>query len=217
MSCPTLERRGERGLTLVEIAISMVLLTALMLALGKVLDAGMGSYQSTSPAVTGQLAHRSVEKVVGHLSAAGIETVQVGPMPTPDGSILTFANCLGSVAGEKVWGPSNYLEWREDPEDPTDGTDNDGDGIVDEGMVVLRMDVGLPSQTTTVLARGVARHLAGEKTNGIDDNGNGHVDEKGLLVEIRERALRIHLTLVRQGKDGRPIERTARAVVAMRN
>jgi hypothetical protein len=95
--------------------------------------------------------------------------------------------------------------------------DNDGDGAVDEGMVVLLLDAGLPTQETLVLARGVARYLDGEEANGVDDNGNGYVDEKGFLIEVHEQALRLHLTLVRTGREGQLIERTARAVVAMRN
>lgn len=208
---------AERGVTLVEAAISMTVLAGLVLVLGKSLDTGLGSYRSTSPVVVEQLAHRSVEKIAARLSYAGIETLQLEPVDTPDGSVMKYQQCLGSAAGEKVWSEVNYLEWREERDDPTDGVDNDGDGAVDEGMIVLLLDAGLPTQETVVLARGVARYLQGEEANGADDNGNGHVDERGFLLEIKERYVQVHLTLVRQGRDGELIERTARAVVAMRN
>ena len=104
-----------------------------------------------------------------------------------------------------------------EPTDPEDGTDNDGDGIVDEGIVVLRLSAGEPNEYRVVLARGVARYLEGETPNGVDDNGNGQVDEKGLFMQVRNGAIYVNLTVQRMGRDRQPIFRTVRTAVAMRN
>jgi hypothetical protein len=82
---------------------------------------------------------------------------------------------------------------------------------------VLVVDEGLTTENTVVLARGVARHLEGELPNGIDDNGNGVADERGFLLEIRDRAVAISLTLERTGRNGQPVVATARTLVALRN
>ena len=41
----------ERGLTLIEMSISVVVLAGLTIVLGSVMDTGLGAYKSSSPAV----------------------------------------------------------------------------------------------------------------------------------------------------------------------
>jgi hypothetical protein len=209
--------RNERGLTIVEMAITVTILSGLALVIGSVLDAGLGAYRSTSPSAMAQLSHRSVEKVTERIAFAGLATLAIGPEGAPDGSVLTFRACQGSDAGTQVWGKPATIGWEPEPGDPEDGKDNDGDGFVDEGSVVLAINAGETDEHRVVLANGVARHLEGEKPNGLDDNGNGLVDERGLSFEIRDRAVHVRMTLVRRGRDGQVVTRTARDTVALRN
>ncbi|MEN8150098.1 MAG: hypothetical protein ABFS86_09755 [Planctomycetota bacterium] len=211
---------GERGFTIVEMAISMVVLAGLAIVLGSVMDTGLGAYQSSSPAVVTQITHRTLDKIADRIAFAGFETLVLVPEEEglePDGAEVSFYRCLGSTAGLKDWSEGRRIFWRPEDTDPTDKIDNDGDGSVDEGMVVLVLDEGMPTESTVVLARGVARHLEGELPNGVDDNGNGFVDERGLLLEIQDRAVQISLTLERTGRDGQPVVTTARTLVALKN
>ena len=58
--------------------------------------------------------------------------------------------------------------------------------------------------------------LEGEIQNGKDDNGNGLIDEQGLTFVIDGRAIRMRLTI---GRDGESVthERTVAASVVPRN
>ena len=210
----------ERGLTLIEMSISVVVLAGLTIVLGSVMDTGLGAYKSSSPAVVRQMTHRTLDKIADRLAFAGFSTLELvaeAEGMDPDGAEITFLKCLGSTAGVKDWSETSRIFWRPESTDPTDKLDNDGDGSIDEGEVVLVVDEGLLTENTVVIARGVARYLEGEVQNGIDDNGNGIADEHGLLMDIRNNSVHISLTLTRTGRDNQPILATARTLVALRN
>jgi len=59
--------------------------------------------------------------------------------------------------------------------------------------------------------------LEGEIVNGIDDNGNGLVDETGLSFVLEGNTVRIRLTLRRPEVDGRTVMQTVEQVVSCRN
>jgi hypothetical protein len=204
---------AQSGIALIEIVLSLAVLTVLTVAVGRVLETGLGAYETTSPAGVRQLSHRAMDRIADRLSFAGLSTLDRNVL----GSSLKFRACLGSTGGTKDYDKLAILRWRPEPEDPADGKDNDGDGLIDEGMVVLRTDVGEATERRIILVRGVARLLEGEIANGVDDNGNGEVDERGLLFQVEPNAVRVHLTLVRPGPDGRIVVRTARTLVSMRN
>jgi len=95
--------------------------------------------------------------------------------------------------------------------------DNNGNGLVDEGRLVLRRNPGAASEQVTVLLTGVAEFLEGEiGGNLIDDNGNGLVDEPGFCLVVGGQ-ITAHLTLLRPGPDGRVLARTMETSVAPRN
>ena len=59
--------------------------------------------------------------------------------------------------------------------------------------------------------------LEGELPNGIDDNGNGLIDEPGFSIDFEGRAVNVRLSLERRGATGRNILRTAETRVRLRN
>lgn len=63
----------------------------------------------------------------------------------------------------------------------------------------------------------VAPYLEGELPNGIDDNANGLIDEKGLSFTIDRGAVDMQLTLERVRDDGSVIVSTVGTVVTCRN
>jgi hypothetical protein len=110
-------------------------------------------------------------------------------------------NCsLGLENGVVVWSDpeevrldeaSASVEWRENP------------GTVDERQVVW-----------TSL---VSPLLEGETVNGVDDNGNGLVDEDGLSFVIEGQRVTVRLTLQRLEVDGRRVQQSVESIVACRN
>ena len=66
-------------------------------------------------------------------------------------------------------------------------------------------------------SRLVAPYLEGELPNGMDDNGNGLIDEKGLAFSIEGMNVTMHLTLERVLDDGTLLRDSISTTVACRN
>jgi hypothetical protein len=98
-----------------------------------------------------------------------------------------------------------------------DGADNDGDGLVDEGRVVLIEDQGGAAERRVVLTNGVAELQDGEEANNADDNGNGLVDETGLSFSATGETVFVRLTCQRRTDDGRLLVQAAETAVRLRN
>lgn len=76
---------------------------------------------------------------------------------------------------------------------------------------------GTTDARTQAWADLVSPLLEGERLNGIDDNGNGWVDERGLAIELDGARATLRLTVERPGPDGQLVPDTVVAVVARRN
>jgi hypothetical protein len=84
--------------------------------------------------------------------------------------------------------------------------------------VVWVRDAGLPSQRTTVVASSVAETLEGEVPgNGVDDNGNGLIDETGFCIDFDENVINVRLTIERMTPDGVLLARTTERAIRLRN
>jgi hypothetical protein len=67
------------------------------------------------------------------------------------------------------------------------------------------------------LVNWVRELLEGELPNGLDDNGNGLIDESGLSFEIDGDTITIRLTLERFDAEGTLITRTVETAVTLKN
>ena len=91
------------------------------------------------------------------------------------------------------------------------------DELIDECEAVLVMDENGPDEQTIVLAHEIREFLEGETQNGLDDNGNGLVDERGLCFERTGDDLALRLTLESRDREGRLVTRTLETSVYPRN
>lgn len=57
----------------------------------------------------------------------------------------------------------------------------------------------------------------GELDNGVDDNGNGLIDEKGLVFTLTGSRVTVRLTLERKSETGEIVTRTVETMVTCRN
>ena len=98
------------------------------------------------------------------------------------------------VAGlTMLWGPRMRLALEMEPGESDDGVDEDGDGLVDEGQIVLTRDHLGANEQTSILCKGVRELLEGEALNGSDDNDNdkdGTTNEAGDIVD--EAGFNVH-------------------------
>jgi hypothetical protein len=155
----------------------------------------------------------ALERITAVLADCGGTTITGSLAPPAGASTVTFRERTGWNAGTVVWGPVVSLSWESDPMDPENGADDDRDGLVDEGQVVWQSGTA-PDVMRTVLVQDVAGRLEGETGgNGLDDNGNGLVDERGFSLDLDGGRLTVRLTISAVGPDGNRTTQTARSVL----
>lgn len=210
---------GRAAFTLVEMLVASAILAVIMGAIGMTVLRGKENFrQGVTSAVLEARGRRVLERIVTELQAA--QTTSLTPMPNPPlgSSTLRFRSSAGVVAGVQQWTPWSRIAFLDDPNDPVNGRDDNGNGMIDEGRVVLIRDDGGPNQIQITLANNVSRLLEGEKANAADDNGNGLVDEAGLSFSIDgNQTLTIRLTLGARDPRGRTMLRTVQTSVRTRN
>lgn len=210
-------RKCRAGFTLVELTIAASLLlvvlgTAAMVAAS---NARMYKAESVGSHLEGR-ASLAMDKIVRELRIAGIDTLDPD-LQSAHTSSVQYAQAVGIDAAGVVWTPRRRLEFQYALGEVDDGSDNNGNGLVDEGRVVLTTDEGGPEERALVITRWVAELLQGELANGIDDNANGLVDEAGFVLERVGETLIVRLTLQRRTDDGRLLTRSSQTSIRSRN
>jgi prepilin-type N-terminal cleavage/methylation domain-containing protein len=207
------------GFTLVEVAIAMTVLGLILGAIGLTALRGKENFrQGVSVAVIEARAERLLDRIAEELRYAGRDSLPVLPLPPAGASTIEFRACEGFDGAATLWSNRTSIARVADPRDPEDGIDNDGDGVVDEGQVVLTRNLGEPDQIAVVIGGGVRRFLQGEEANVLDDNGNGLLDERGLSFALDgTSSLTIRLSLEAVDPRGLPLVRTVQTTVSMRN
>lgn len=211
--------RRQSGHSLLEMLFATTLLTFVAGGSAALLMTGAGLFEETnSISDLDQKTTRAMQKAVRLLVDSGVSTLQPSALTSDYGSsTVTFQVSTGVVDGAVVWGESQSLALEEDPLDPEDGVDNDGDGVIDEGRLVWTRDVGGAKQESVVLCRDVAGLLEGEVENDLDDNGNGVKDETGFCARLEGESLWIGLTRVTTNAREELVESTEVVMLRLRN
>ena len=213
------------GTTLLELTIAISLLAGVLGSILFVLDSTSVAYR-TGSAVAGleARAEKALTTMTQRLRQSGADGLV--PAWLPAGADYVDYERATSVTDDPalwdtapvVWGDPERLLFEYEPDDPDDGVDNDGDGLVDEGQVVLIERFGLAGQARTVLATGVRETPEGEIPGNLaDDDGNGVADDRGLSFQLNGDLLTVRLTLAARDPDGAPLVVTVRRTVALRN
>jgi prepilin-type N-terminal cleavage/methylation domain-containing protein len=207
------------GFSLVEMVVAVSLLTLLLGSIGLVSRTSDQAFRSGAASSAVELRSSvALSAVVRELEGAARTGLTPDPTTGLGTSELQFSHAIGFDGTRVILGNARMLRLEPEEGETIDGTDEDGDGLVDEGRIVQIEDVGLATERTRVVVRGVAALLDGEIRNGLDDNGNGLVDEPGFIIEWRGGALEIQLTISRATPGGLEVlSRTARTSVKLRN
>lgn len=212
---PLATRSSVSGFTLLEVVISTSVSVTIVGALFAFLHSSLGATQATSTlARLDGDSSRAIQHIVQELWRASGNTL--APTGVPHSSSLSYQSAVGWDGSSLIFGPPTIVEWQSSAGDPNDGVDNDGNGLVDDGTVVLRINPNALNEQRQVLATGVPELLEGELANLQDDNGNGLIDECGLTFDFT-RGLTLRLTLQRRDSGGRMFTRTLETAVAPRN
>lgn len=189
------------GMTIVELTIAMVLLVIVgfkvSLLLGMAAEAGE---ESTTRIALEDQAMRLLDQVSFAVMGADRETLFPDPDSPTYTEVVDYTVSLGVQNGQVVWSDPERIAMSQ----------------VDE-QVVWSSNPGDPDERRVVWCNIVRPFLGGEIPNGVDDNGNGLVDESGLNFTLQGDTVQIRLTLERTDADGDLIEETVETQVTLRN
>ncbi len=215
----TLEKPARTGSTLFELLVVLVLMTTTvgsLLALG---ERGARLFETgvTRSELEGR-ARRAADALAREFASASSSSIEALPESPLWQEQIDFTQAAAIRPGDgRITWSTDRLEFRYEAPETGNGLDDDGDGLVDEGLLALVQDRGGADERTVVLVHGVREYLEGELPNGLDDNGNGLVDERGVAFERVGGDLRLHLTLEAIDRDGRLVTRTMETTTWSRN
>lgn len=207
-------RNQRSGFTMVEVIIAAGILSlALVSTADLVATTGDTLTVGTSMANLDAKANALLAKIEREIVQAGTETLIPGtPIGEPG---LTYRLAFGYEEGAVQWGSQTRIEFRAD--EAQDGIDNDSDRFIDEGRVVQVRNPGTAAEAVTDWGGGICAFLEGEIPNGIDDNGNSLIDERGLCFSLEGQAIVIRLSVEGRDTKGRVMVRTVSTAVRPRN
>ena len=213
-------RRG--GFTLLEVMITLVIFVAILGLPTTLLTSSAELYHRSSVAAGLSEKGRVVlGDITDHLARTSSTSCvpPVPPLPNVTVSDVRYEPIIGYAGGTfPAPGLKERIVLEYSAEDPDDGLDNDGDGRIDEGVAVLIVDPGTINEQRRILTDDVAEWGAGEiPGNGVDDNGNGWVDERGLAFGFSGERVTVLLTLERVDPKEGLILHSVERVIAFRN
>jgi len=192
-------RRG--GWTLLELSIAVSFLVLVMVNLTSIMqDTSETTAQDSSAMHLEDQARHVLDRIAFAIAGADRETLTpLLQSPLLHASGLQYRLALGVEDGEVVWtDPESILQ--------DDGT-----------RLLWQQNPGLAEERRVVWSHLVEPFLEGELVNGVDDNGNGLIDEQGLAFVINGNQVTIRLSLGRNSSDGTSTVRTVETRVTCRN
>lgn len=176
--------RSRAGFTLLEILITITLAAILMASLSTAFRSTGGTFRTVTSAMNLQVqGNRAMRDIANGLRWADRDSLSVVPASPFFATEVEFVINNGFQDTATTW--SDPLEIRFDPA---------------LGEVIWTENPNLAGERTIDRVRFVAPLQAGEIANGLDDNGNGLVDEPGFCMTLEGDVLTLNLTL--QGEDG---------------
>lgn len=213
------QRASRRaGYSMLELMIGLALTATMVLAVVFTSDRTTGAYRESRARQDLEMqASRTLDRIASVFADAERAGLDPQPLAPFGAEAVDYRRCLGWDGADVVWGPESRFALELETGELDDGVDNNGNGLVDEGVVVWIREPDTPNEQRTVIAHGVSRLWPGEIENGGDDNGNGLLDERGLSFELSGNVLTIRLCLEDVDRDGRLLQNTAETSVRIRN
>lgn len=211
-----LPRRARAGFTLVEAAIAVALFLVLMSSAVVAARGGMNAFKAAQDVSDLETrARRALDRAVFELLSCGASELSPNPTGSFGTKTLEFRQATGVAGNAPTFGAPLSLGFEFARGELDDDLDNDGNGLIDDGVLVLTRDVG-GTEKRVVLCSGVREYLEGEVGDGDDDNGNGLTDEAGFNVHRVGDVLFVRLSL-EEPVDTGSVVRTLETSVRLRN
>ena len=188
------------GLSALEVTVSVALLavvTAKVLMLSSA--ASTTSTEDLSNIVLEDQARMTLDRIAYSIMGSDRSTLLPDTETPAFSSQIRYRVSLGLQGGVIVWDDPEAIELSE----------------VDQKLRWIE-DPGGAGERSIVWCDAVRDLLQGEEANGVDDNGNGLIDESGLTFEIEGNTITVILTLERPLRGGRRVVRTVSTTVTCR-
>ncbi|MEO6710261.1 MAG: prepilin-type N-terminal cleavage/methylation domain-containing protein [Planctomycetota bacterium] len=210
---------ARAGFTLLEIVFAVAILGLVLGSLTGVLDSTRKGYgQGSAGARAHADARRAIDRIAAELENAGLGTL----FPNPIG-VAASDELFQTVAGVNpatsaiIFNTSTRLRFAYEQGEANNGLDDDGDGLVDEGQVILTRNVGQADEISTTLVRGISEYLEGETGNVGDENANGFNEEQGFCMTLQGSLMILRITLERPVPEGNPVLASVETAVRLKN
>lgn len=207
-------RGRQAGFTVLEL---MIAVTILAVVTGGAVLALSASQRSFNQMVANGVVNTDINRATNRIAQLAVGARETTLITSPEQDGVSFQRAAGWVDGNATWTGDVDIALEYEPNEFDNGVDDDGDGFIDECQVVLTENFGQIDERRVVLVNGVREFLEGELPDGVDNNGNGIEDERGLCFEIQDDALVIRLTLLGLQPEGGVTLRTLETVVGLRN
>lgn len=196
------KRNPRAGFTLVEIVIGATLLTLVLGNLYLLLGRSRNDIDARAPQLEAEIEVRRVlDRIAMSVIGAEAATVAIAQQAPNSSNQLDYAVSLGfdSTQGQALWSPGRRIA-------------HDGGA-----QVSWSENPGEANERHATWSRHARSYLEGEQPNGIDDNGNGLIDERGLSFEVEGKMVIIRLTVELPTRGGDLVTRTLETRVTCRN
>lgn len=188
------------GLTLIELVVALVLVGLITAKAAFVVEQSLEfSRSSRSSIVLEEAAEGVLDRIALSLMGADRESLMPLLDSPLDSSEIAFRVSLGMEDGEVVWGGAEHIS------------------LEDQRAVTWRQEDDVLGDRRAVWTNLARPFLEGELPNGLDDNGNGLIDESGLSFTIDDRTVVVRLSLADGRGDAVRLTRTVEATVTCRN
>jgi type II secretory pathway component PulJ len=193
--------RRRVGLTALEAVLALTILGIISFKAASLMQtAGRDSATDVDAVILEDRAQLVLDQIARSIMNADRETLTPSAVAPATSSEMSYKLNLGVQDGEVVWSDTE-----------TYGLENP------ESQVFWNRTPDVGPELRLVLTRLASPYLEGEIPNGMDDNGNGLIDESGLSFVVDRNAVTIRLTLNRVTNDGRTLTATVETTVTCRN
>ena len=190
------------GFSLLEILLAIALLGILVQKAVMIVDGAMTvSSTGTLDTALDDQARLVLRRIAFAVMGSQRDSLDPAAEQPFDSSEIRYQVHLGIQDGEVVWSDPEKIAVSE----------------LDDSQLFWTRNPDAPEERRIVWTNAVAPFLEGELPNGMDDNGNGLIDEQGLSFVVERNAVTIRLTLERQGPDGQSFIKTVETTVTCRN
>ncbi|MFH1024847.1 MAG: prepilin-type N-terminal cleavage/methylation domain-containing protein [Planctomycetota bacterium] len=182
---------NTRGFTLIEILVTVAVLTVVAVAVGGMLITSQNTFSMGTTLGTLQDQSRFVvDKIANELQQSGTSTF--APASPSGVTSLAFQKCTGYVASARTWGNAITYAFAYETGEVNDGADNNGNGLADEGIITRTEG----TQTVTV-----ARY----------------VREGSFMFTLSGKVLKVEVVLERKDAKGRLLSASASTSIQTKN